>query len=168
MAIIFNEYSKKSSIEEKFEALCEKLLPPLGYGVYDLRYLSGSATLRVFLTKNDSVNGIDLNDCIKVDKMITPYIEEESWIPENFVLEVSSPGVYRDIRGLDQLKFSVGELIKVKFNSKAEEKELKNQVKIATLVEFDDTGMIVLLEDNNKKITIKYEMIKSVNAELKI
>lgn len=168
MAINFNEKFNKNSFEEKFEGICEKLLPPQGYGVYDLRYLSGSSTLRIFITKNGEVKGIDINDCIIVDKLLSPFIEEENWIPDNFVLEVSSPGIYREIRRADQLKFSLGELIKIKFNSNMEDKDFKNKLQIGTLVEFGESEMLVEFEEDKKKIAIKYEMIKSVHAELKI
>lgn len=168
MASKFNEVINISSIENKFIEICDKLLPENGYGVYDLRYLSGSSTLRVFITKNDGVKGIDINDCIKVDKTLSPYIESEEWIPNNFVLEVSSPGLYRDIRRSDQLKFSVNELIKIKFNSTIEDKTLKNKELVGTLLDFKEDELEIVREDNNEKMNIKYELIKSVNAEVKI
>jgi ribosome maturation factor RimP len=167
MAIKFNENIKPSAIEEKFIQLFDQLLPPTDYGLYDLRYLSGSSTLRVFITKSNDVKGIDINDCIKVNKLISPLIESENWVPENFVIEVSSPGLFRDIRFADQLKYSVGELVKVKFNSQVSEKSLQNKHYIGKLLGYNETEMTVIAAEEEKMI-INYDMVKSVNAELKI
>ena len=167
MATKFNEVTL-NTIEEKFSNVCNSLLPDSNYGVYDLRYLSGSSTLRLFITKNNDVRGVDINDCVNVDRILSPLIETEDWIPSNFVLEVSSPGIYRDIRTSHQLKYSVNELIKIKFNSSIDEKALKNKHLVATLKEFSDSEMHVVRDDNNEKMNIKYELVKSVNAELKI
>jgi ribosome maturation factor RimP len=168
MATKFNEKLIKNAIEDKFTEICAKILPVEGYGVYDLRYLSGSSTLRVFITKGDFVKGIDINDCVKVDKLLSPIIDEESWVPDNFVLEVSSPGLYRDIRFSEQLKYSVGELIKIKFNSLIDDNKLKNKNYVGILVNFDESELTVKSDENGEQFNIKYEMVKSVNAELKI
>ena len=168
MATKFNEKNNHNAIEEKFFQICAQVLPTAGYGVYDIRYLSGSSTLRLFITKANTVKGVDINDCIKVDKLISPFIENEDWIPGNFILEVSSPGLYRDIRFSDQLKYSLGDLIKIKFNSLIDDKALKNKNIVVTLLEFDDNSMSVELEEEKQKMIIKYDLIKSVNAELKI
>ena len=90
MATKFNEITL-NAIEEKFFDICRHLLTENVYGVYDLRYLTGSSTLRIFMTKNDDVKGVDINDCVAVDRLLSPMIDTENWIPDNFVLEVSSP-----------------------------------------------------------------------------
>ena len=166
MAVKFNEDTKPSAIEEKFFKLCKDLLLTNGYGVYDLRYLSGCSTLRVFITKKNDVKGIDINDCVIVDKLISPRIDDEDWVPNNFVLEISSPGVYRDIRKVDQLRFSVGELIKIKFNSQINDKNFKNKIATATLLNFDQESMLVRVIDSEIELNVRYETIKSVNAEI--
>ena len=153
-------------IEKKFFDICSRLLPVEGYGVYDIRYLSGSATLGVFITKSENVKGVDINDCIKVDRILSPFIEDEEWVPENFMLEYLQG--YIETSSADQLKYSVGELIEVKFNSLIEDKKLKNKSIVVTLVKFDECSMTVITEDSKEESLIKYELIKSVNAELKI
>ena len=169
MASIFNEISPPSSIEIKFIELCNKLLPEKGFGVYDVRYLSGSSTLRILITKSGSVSGIGIDDCISVDKLLSPFIDEEDWLPQNFVLEVSSPGLFREIRTVDQLKYSVGELVKVKTNSVPEDKTLKNQKLTGTLLSYNAEALVLeaSIKDRNE-INLEYKMIKSVNAEVEL
>jgi ribosome maturation factor RimP len=66
MATKFNEKLIKNAIEDKFTEICAKILPVEGYGVYDLRYLSGSSTLRVFITKGDSVKVLILTIVLRL------------------------------------------------------------------------------------------------------
>tara|TARA_B100000886_G_scaffold295125_1_gene221869 strand:+ start:255 stop:758 length:504 start_codon:yes stop_codon:yes gene_type:complete len=167
MVTKFNKF-ETSNLEKKFYEHISGALVNDGFGIYDLRFLSGSSTLRVFIIKSGEVKGIDINDCVKVDRLIGPLIETESWVPDNIVLEVSSPGLYRDIRSSDQLKYSIGELIKIRFNSSLEDKSLKNKHFVCTLIEFGEEEMTVIPEDDTNKLIIKYETVKSVNAETKI
>ena len=81
---------------------------------------------------------------------------------------MSSPGLYRDIRFSEQLKYSVGELIKIKFNSLIDDNKLKNKNYVGILVNFDESELTVKSDENGEQFNIKYEMVKSVNAELKI
>lgn len=164
MANKFNETLELSTIEKKFFQICNDLLPNEGYGIYDLRYLTGSSTLRVFITKNSDVKNIGITDCVKVDKLISSLIDEAEWIPDNFVLEVSSPGVYRDIRNSDQLKYSVNDLLKIKFNSHIDNDSYKNKQVVGTLLNYNNDELEMNIEGKN--IVIKYESIKSVNAEI--
>ena len=168
MAVIFSKTLEPSSIEKKFIEICEKLLPEHKFGVYDVRYLTGSSTLRVFITKEGNVSGVGINDCIEVDRILSPVIDTEEWIPQNFVLEVSSPGLYRDIRFKDQLVYSVGELVKIKTNSKPAEPTLKNQNVVGKLVSFDDQGIVLTISDGNLDIVLEYSMIKTANAEVEL
>ena len=168
MAVNFSEKLEPSSIEKKFIEICDKVLPEHKFGVYDVRYLTGSSTLRVFITKEGNVSGVGINDCIAVDRLLSPFIDSEEWIPQNFILEVSSPGLYRDIRFKDQLKYSVGELVKIKTNSTPVESKMKNQNVVGKLVSFDDQGIVLSVADGNQDIVLEYSMIKTANAEVEL
>lgn len=168
MAVNFSEKIEPSSIEKKFIDICERVLPEHKFGIYDVRYLTGSSTLRVFITKEGNVTGVGINDCIAVDRLLSPFIDTEEWIPQNFILEVSSPGLYRDIRYKDQLKYSVGELIKVKTNSVPVDPTMKNQNVVGRLIKFDEQEIVLSIADGSSDIVLEYNMIKTANAEVEL
>ena len=62
---------------------------------------------------NEETQSAVIEDCIKVDKELSSYIEECQWMPENFTLEVSSPGLYRKIKTAQHYKLSIDKRIKV-------------------------------------------------------
>jgi ribosome maturation factor RimP len=90
----------RPELEQKFYELCDPVVDAQGLKVYDLEYHSGQKLLRLFIMDRKTGSaGID--DCEKVDRAMTPSIEQESWIPEGLILEVSSPGLDRPLRRRD-------------------------------------------------------------------
>ena len=51
--------------------------------------------MRIYIDKD---NGIDLNDCEKVNDAISDLLDEANYIKDQYFLEVSSPGIERIIR----------------------------------------------------------------------
>lgn len=101
-----------ASIEERVENLLEKTINDLGYTLYDVEYAKEAKNyfLRIFI---DKVDGIDLNDCEKVNNAITELLDEADYIKDMYFLEVSSPGIERVLRKDKHLKQYIGEEIQV-------------------------------------------------------
>ncbi len=57
--------------------------------------------MRIYIDKD---NGIDLNDCEKVNDAISDLLDEANYIKDQYFLEVSSPGIERIIRKNEQLE----------------------------------------------------------------
>ena len=70
-----------ASIEERVENLLEKTINDLGYTLYDVEYVKEAKNyfLRIFI---DKANGIDLNDCEKVNNAITELLGEADYIKD--------------------------------------------------------------------------------------
>lgn len=79
-----------ASIEEKVTSLLQDKILELGYELYDVEYAKEGKNyfLRIFI---DNENGIDLNDCEKVNNGIMELLDEADYIKEQYFLEVSSP-----------------------------------------------------------------------------
>lgn len=102
-----------ASIEEKVEILIKETINNLGYELYDVNYVKEGKDyfLRIFI---DNTNGIDLNDCEKVNDAISGLLDEANYIKEQYFLEVSSPGIERIIRKDKHLEQNIGEAIYIK------------------------------------------------------
>ena len=77
---------------------------------------------------------------MEVDRGFTPFMETETWIPDNFTLEVSSPGIYRQLTTAKHFMAVVNEEITVNLNKKVDEekypdypKALRNNLKIKVI-----------------------------------
>ncbi len=72
-----------------------------------------SLTVRVFIDKE---NGVTHDDCSQVSRQIEAVLDAEDFIPGNYILEVSSPGLERELYSLKDFEKFIGSLAKVKTN----------------------------------------------------
>ncbi len=102
-----------ASIEERVECLIKEPINNLGYDLYDVMYVKEGKDyfLRIFI---DSKEGIDLNDCEKVNDAISDLLDNANYIKEQYFLEVSSPGIERIIRKDEHLNQNIGEKVSIK------------------------------------------------------
>ncbi len=69
----------------------------LGYSVWDIEYVKEGADYFLRFTI-DREEGISIEDCEKVHRAIDPLLDELDPIEDAYHLEVSSPGIERDIK----------------------------------------------------------------------
>ncbi|HMT09221.1 MAG TPA: ribosome maturation factor RimP [Pyrinomonadaceae bacterium] len=72
------------------------------------------AVVRIFIDKTD---GITLDDCSSVSGEIGELLDAEDLIPGRYVLEVSSPGIERELYSIGDMKRFAGRLIKAKMRN---------------------------------------------------
>jgi ribosome maturation factor RimP len=164
---------ERTGVDKQFFELCSKVVEAEGLKVYDMDYLHGSHELRLFIFDPET-NSAVLEDCMKVDRALSPFIEEEEWMPAELTLEVSSPGVYRNLTTIEHFKNVEGEPVQLLLKKKLDEelleglsRKLKGQKKfVVQLVEVTDDSLNIELE--NKNINIKFDEIKKANLEIEI
>ena len=147
-----------ASIEEKIESLVTKPINNLGYDVYDVQYVKEGKDyyLRIFIDKQE---GIDLNDCEKVNNEINNLLDEADYIKDQYFLEISSPGIERILRKDKHLKDNIGKMIEVKLF-----KPINKQKNIeGTLNNFDKDFILLKADENEIKIDRKdISVIKTI------
>lgn len=83
-------------VETEAEKLVEKLLADTEYELADIEYVKEKDWyLRIFIDKKD---GIDLDDCQKVSRLLDEELERTNLIKDGYILEVSSPGLDRPLK----------------------------------------------------------------------
>ncbi|MAZ48882.1 MAG: hypothetical protein CME65_09980 [Halobacteriovoraceae bacterium] len=164
---------KRTGTEQQFFDLTKKIVElECGYKLYDMEYVSGSSTLRVFIMDDKTKTAV-IEDCVKVDRGFTPYCETEAWIPEDFVLEVSSPGMYRELKSIQHFEWAQGELVLVKLDPHKLEGELRERLKemgalTSLSLRAKVSGILpsaVKLEVDSEDLEIPFEVIKKANLD---
>ncbi|MBO5203020.1 MAG: ribosome maturation factor RimP [Clostridia bacterium] len=89
--------AKNATVAEKVRALAEPLADELGIWVWDVEFVKEGAR-RVLRITVDSENGIIIDDCEKLHRAIDPLLDEADLIEEQYYLEVSSPGIERELK----------------------------------------------------------------------
>ena len=126
-----------ASIEERVESLVEKKINDLGYELYDVEYAKEGKEyfLRIFIDKPE---GIDLNDCEKVNDGINDLLDQADYIKEQYFLEVSSPGIERILRKDKHLQDNIDSLVEVKLFRTIEKQKMIQGI----LKEFSNESLI--------------------------
>ncbi len=119
---------QRAGLEKKFFLLCEPVVQEAGYRLYDLEYLTGQKLLRLFIEDPRTKTAL-IDDCVKVDHALSPAFETETWIPEDIVLEVSSPGIYRDLNTLEHFKTFLNEIVLVVITGKLSDEQAEGAPK---------------------------------------
>lgn len=168
---------ERKGMEKKFFELCTQVVKDENLELYDLEYLPGSHELRLYIQNPETGTAV-LEDCIRVDRAMTPHIDDSDWMPEELTLEVSSPGLYRQLNTLMHFETVVGEKIKLIAMKKLEvlfsgtdDVELPRKVKsgktlIAKLLKV--TPEELELELDEKKLNMKFDWIKKANLETEL
>jgi len=102
----------------KLDVLLDKVIPALGYELVDLE-ITSAKLIRVFIDKPD---GVTIHDCEMVSNHLNRlfFVEEIDYNR----LEVSSPGVERPLKKLDDFLRFTGKLAKIKTRELIEEQKV--------------------------------------------
>ena len=105
--------SKREIYEAKTEGLLEPIVNPLGIQIYDVEYVKEGSDyyLRAYI---DKPGGVDILDCEKVSRALSDALDREDYIPDAYILEVSSPGLGRILKKDKHLQKSIGEEVEIK------------------------------------------------------
>ncbi len=103
----------KKSIRETVREAVEPTITGLGYDIWDITYSKVGADYHLEITI-DSKDGINIEDCERVHRAIDPILDECDPIEGFYYLDVSSPGVERELRTEEHIARSVGEKVRAK------------------------------------------------------
>lgn len=151
-----------AKIEEKIKELVTKPITDLGYRVYDVMYVKEGKDnfLRIFI---DNDKGISLDDCEKVNDAITDMLDEADIIKDQYFLEISSPGVERNIRKDKHFEESIGKEVNIKLFKPLDNKEKE----ITGILKGFDKETVKIETDKNEEITIPRNNISSIKWAFK-
>jgi ribosome maturation factor RimP len=150
----------KESITERVRAIARGATEAEGIELVHVE-IAGTkrdSVVRVFI---DKPGGVTLDDCSNISRAMEEVLDVEDVIPSRYVLEVSSPGIERQLYSIDDYKKFEGQLVKVKTKTAID----SQKTFVGTLRETDGTTITV---DEKVKGIIKIELSDIEKANLKI
>ncbi len=140
---------------EDLKKKIDVFLKNMDYSLYDIKYKESKKNniLTIFI---DSKHGITIDDCVKVTNELNPYLDELDPIPNEYFLEVSSPGAEKELRSSEDVKNAVGKYVYI---------ETYEQKFKGYLEQFDDFEIVLNIK--NKKIKINYEEVNLIRLAIK-
>ena len=90
------EKKKRGSTTDVVRALAAPLAAGLGLTLWDVTFTKEGADwyLRIFI---DKPGGVSIDDCVDMTHAVNPVLDSEDPIPQEYTLEVSSPGINRKL-----------------------------------------------------------------------
>ena len=140
---------------DDFETLIEKLVTQLGYELVDFETVNGGQIVRIYIDKGDL---IDIEDCTKVSNHVNNVLSVETDYDYER-LEVSSPGLDRVIKKLNDFDRFKGQKIKIKTRFAIENRKNFKGTLSGT------KGESIMIEIDNESLLIDFENIDKARLD---
>ena len=152
--------TKREEYEMKTEQLLEPIMTEHGFELVDVEFVKEAGTfyLRAYIDKE---GGITINDCETVSRRLSDLLDQKDFIPDAYILEVSSPGLGRQLKKDKDFARSIGAEVELKlFKAIDKQKEFTGY-----LDSFDDEKL-VLVDDNDT--VMEFERSNVANVRLAV
>ncbi len=139
-------------ITEKILQITNQVIPQKGLLLVDtiIRGTDKNVVIEIFV---DNKTGVDADLCAEVSDMIKSRIEEELEL-ENYRLDVSSPGIDRPLKYIDQFYKHIGRKFSIVYEQDGNTFELNN----VELVSIENE--ILTFKNNKSQLQIIFNNIK--------
>ena len=139
---------KKSSggIVRAVTAIAEPLAEELGYFLWDVEYVKEGADMYLRITI-DSEEGINIEDCERMHRAIDPLLDEADPIEDAYHLEVSSPGIERELKSDFHISACEGWQVEVRLYAPID----GSKSHIGELVGLDADGNVVIEQEGGRR-----------------
>ena len=117
------------------------------FELVDVEYVKegGNWYLRAYIDKE---GGITVDDCEVVSRALGELLDQEDFIEEAYILEVSQPGLGRPLKKEKDFARSIGEEVEIRtYRAIDRQKEF-----IGILVEYDKDTVTIEYEDETKQV----------------
>ena len=145
------------SRREEYEKRAEELLAPIvelnGFELVDVEYVkeAGNWYLRGYI---DKPGGITVNDCETVSRAFSDKLDENDFIEDSYILEVSSPGLGRPLKKEKDYARSMGKELEIRtYRPIDKQKEF-----YGILLAYDNNSVTIEEQDKTRRTFEKKEI----------
>ena len=145
-----------SGVAARVYPLIENTVHECGCVIWDLEFVKEGADRILRITiDTDREGGIGIEDCERVNRAVDPILDEIDPIEDFYYLEVSSPGVERELKSDEHIELSIGQRVLCKlFTAKDGRKS------ITGILAAQDKESVTVDEDGSETVILKSEIAK--------
>ena len=151
--------SKSSSIATKAEALALPFAEELGLNLWDVRFVKEGAEwyLRFFIDKE---GGVNINDCENLSRALDGPLDEADFIEQGYYLEVSSPGLNRELTKDRHFVQMEGQPVLVKLY-----RAIDGKKEFAGILQDKKDDTLTITDEDEQMLTFQFSDIASVRLD---
>jgi ribosome maturation factor RimP len=154
----------KGDICEQVGGIVQPILDSMQLELVEIEFvrIGKDAVLRLFIDKD---GGVALDDCADVSRELSAILDVEDVIPVNYTLEVSSPGLDRPLKKIQDYERYEGRLVKVRtYEPFPDDAGNKRKTFLGTLEGLVD-GSVRLTLKEGQTASIPLERVAKANLE---
>lgn len=118
-------------------------------------------TVRVFIDKQDNSGAVTHEDCSKISSYLGTILDVEDFIPTAYTLEVSSPGIERELFKIKDYQRFIGQNAKLKTRQ-----PINNQRNFRGRITGVDNEIIIFEDKTSGQVSIPFNIIAKANLEV--
>ena len=138
----------------KIEKMVTEMATPIAVAnscyIYDAEYVKegGAWYLRVYADKEDG--GISIDECEVINRALGDELDKADTIRENYILEVSSPGIERKLKTPEHFKKYIGRIVDIGLYKASD----GSKTLMGELTGYEDDGFTVKIGQNETKLAV--------------
>lgn len=102
------------NVEDQVREIADRVAASYGVEVWDIEFRGGGGKARMLRIFIDKPEGVTHEDCANVSREVSTILDVEDVVPgAGYLLEVSSPGLDRKLRGAADYERFQGSLVKL-------------------------------------------------------
>jgi len=154
---------KKGEIITALYSLVSPIVRTSGLELVEIQYHRGGrgrSIVKIFIDKKE---GVTIDDCERLSRQVEAEMDVEDIIPGSYILEVSSPGLDRPFRRLEDYRKNIGRLVEVSTYVPIN----KGRFFVGRIKKVGEDAITLTLE-NGEEFTIPVSRIAKANLRIEI
>lgn len=137
--------SRREQYEQQTEELLEPIVTGHGFELVDVEYVkeAGNWYLRGYI---DKPGGITVNDCETVSRAFSDKLDENDFIEDSYIMEISSPGLDRPLKKEKDFQRNMGKLVEVRTY-----RPIEKQKEFCGILTAFDSNSVTIDEDGTER-----------------
>ena len=145
--------AKREIYEQKTEELLLPIIEKNQFELVDVEYVKEGSNwyLRAYI---DKPGGITVDDCEVVSRVLSELLDQNDFIEDSYILEVSSPGLGRPLKKEKDFQRSLGEEVEIRtYRAINRQKEF-----VGVLKGYDKESVTIEYEDETEQTFLKSDI----------
>ncbi len=149
-----------TDVDGQIWTLTQEVVSELGYELVDIE-LTGNRSQQLIRVYIEKPGGILLADCVAVSRELGKRLDEKDAIENSYRLEISSPGIERPLRKIQDYERYVGYRVRIRLKG-----GLKGKRKIVGKLDEVAENIVRIISNNGEKISFSLADIAKANLDV--
>ena len=153
------EKKKGGNVVNAVWEIAEPIAKELGLILWDVKFQKEGANwyLRIII---DKVGGVGIDDCVAMNDALDAPLDEADPIDQSYNLQISSPGIERDLKNPMHYMACIGWDVEVKLFAALDGRKTVKGI----LADYDEENGIFTIDENGTALTLEKGLVSKIKT----